>query len=163
MVEGLTERVRLSAVGRPNAKISRMTAVTIRVFEQRDMAAVVAMWRQVFAYDAPHNEPRFAIERKLADQPELFFVAEVDGQIVGTVMGGYDGHRGWIYLLAVAPGHRRQGIGRQLLRHVETELASRGCPKINLQVLADNSAVVKFYEACGFAVEPRISLGKKMR
>ncbi|MEM1293507.1 MAG: GNAT family N-acetyltransferase, partial [Cyanobacteria bacterium P01_H01_bin.162] len=73
---------------------------------------------------------------------------------------GYDDHRGWIYSLAVAPELRRCGIGSQLMRHAEHELALLGCPKINLQVRADNAEVVAFYESLGFRAEARISMGK---
>ena len=93
-------------------------------------------------------------------QRDLFFVALLDGKLVGTVMGGYDGHRGWVYSLAVTPELRRRGIGTALVRHVERALRERGCPKINLQVLASNAATVAFYEKLGYAVEERVSMGK---
>jgi ribosomal protein S18 acetylase RimI-like enzyme len=100
------------------------------------------------------------IRHKLAVQRELFFVARLDGRLVGTVMGGYDGDRGWVYTLAVGPDVWRRGIGTALMRHVERELAVRGCPKVNLQVLASNAATVAFYEKLGYSVEERVSLGK---
>jgi ribosomal protein S18 acetylase RimI-like enzyme len=75
-------------------------------------------------------------------------------------MGGYDGHRGWIYTLAVSPAKRRRGIGSALMERVERELIMLGCPKINLQLLASNSATVAFYQTLGYAVEERISMGK---
>ena len=81
----------------------------------------------------------------------------------GTVMGGYDGHRGWVYSLAVVPEVRRRGVGTALMRHVERELAVRGCPKVNLQVLASNAATVAFYEKLGYSVEERVSMGKLLR
>ncbi len=90
----------------------------------------------------------------------LFFVAEAAGRIVGTVMAGYDGHRGWIYSLAVDPTFRKQGIGRGLLRRAETSLLERGCVKINLQIADGNEAVIGFYEKTGYKVEPRTSMGK---
>ncbi len=136
------------------------TLMEIRTFAEKDTPAVIALWTQVFGYDAPHNDPATAIRRKLAVQRELFFVADVDGQVVGTIMGGYDGHRGWMYSLAVDPQFRNRGIGRALVRHVEGALAERGCPKINLQVLAGNAAVAAFYEKLGYKIEPRISMGK---
>jgi ribosomal protein S18 acetylase RimI-like enzyme len=82
--------------------------------------------------------------------------------VAGTIMAGYDGHRGWLYSLAVAPEHRRRGIGSALVRHAEQELRKRGCLKINLQILEANAAVAAFYEALGYAVEPRVSLGKRL-
>jgi ribosomal protein S18 acetylase RimI-like enzyme len=84
----------------------------------------------------------------------------LDGAVAGTVMGAYDGHRGWIYSLAVRPEVRRRGIGTALMRHVERELARLGCPKVNLQVLASNVATVAFYRKLGYAVEERVSRGK---
>lgn len=108
----------------------------IRGYRNSDEQGVMALWREVFAYTAPHNEPAFVIQHKLAVQAELFFVATTEGTVAGTVMGGYDGHRGWVYSLAVAPRFRRQGIGAALMRHVEKALRDRGCPKVNLQMFA---------------------------
>src|SRR6516165_5621856 len=132
----------------------------IRPFHESDEPDVIALWTEVFAYTAAHNRPEAVIRQKLAFQRELFLVARLDGRLAGTVLGGYDGHRGWIYSLAVHPDLRRRGIGTALMRHVERELASRGCPKINLQVLATNAATVVFYEKLGYSVEQRISMGK---
>jgi ribosomal protein S18 acetylase RimI-like enzyme len=133
----------------------------IRTFEEADEAAVTRLWQDVFAYPQARNAPAKVIRDKLAVQRDLFFVALVDGELVGTVMGGYDGHRGWVYSLAVRPDVRRRGIGAGLMRHIERELARRGCPKINLQVLASNAATVAFYKNLGYAVEERISMGKE--
>lgn len=133
----------------------------IRPFEEADEVAVVKLWEDVFAYPQARNAPAKVIRDKLAVQRDLFFVALEDGQLVGTVMGGYDGHRGWVYSLAVRPDVRRKGIGTELMRRVERELARRGCPKINLQVLASNVATVAFYKGLGYAVEERISMGKE--
>ena len=87
-------------------------------------------------------------------------MAVVDGVLTGTVLGGYDGHRGWVYSLAVLPQSRRRGIGSALMNHVEQVLAARGCVKINLQVLVSNAATVGFYQTLGYGVEERISMGK---
>jgi ribosomal protein S18 acetylase RimI-like enzyme len=132
----------------------------IRCFEEADTAAVIALWKSVFAYPAPHNDPATVIRQKLTVQRDLFFVAQLDGSLVGTVMGGYDGHRGWIYSLAVDSRVRRQRIGTTLMQHVERELASRGCPKVNLQALASNPEAVAFYRKLGYSVEERVSMGK---
>lgn len=132
----------------------------IRPFHESDEPDVIALWAKVFAYAAAHNHPEAVIRHKLAVQRELFLVARLDGRLAGTVMGGYDGHRGWIYSLAVRPDLRRRGVRTALMRHVERELASRGCPKINLQILAANAATVAFYEKLGYSVEERISMGK---
>jgi ribosomal protein S18 acetylase RimI-like enzyme len=128
---------------------------------------VVQLWRSIFGYDTPHNAPALAIDRKLAIDDGLFFVAVNDNAVlgtvvVGTVMAGYDGHRGWIYSLAVAPNYRGHGLGSRLLARAEDQLASRGCLKINLQVLPGNGNAQAFYEANGYAVEERISMGKRL-
>jgi ribosomal protein S18 acetylase RimI-like enzyme len=132
----------------------------VRVFRESDAGAVAALWRAVFPDDPPHNTPELVIRQKRAVQPELFFVAEDGGEVVGTVLAGYDGHRGWLYAVAVSPPHRRRGVGTALVCHAEAALAERGCPKVNLQVRASNAAVVAFYERLGYRVEERVSLGK---
>jgi len=132
----------------------------IRPFRESDHDSVVALWSNVFQSSEPHNDPATAIKRKLAVQRDFFFVAVVDGVLTGTVLGGYDGHRGWVYSLAVLPQSRRRGIGSALMNHVEQVLAARGCVKINLQVLVSNAATVGFYQTLGYGVEERISMGK---
>jgi ribosomal protein S18 acetylase RimI-like enzyme len=132
----------------------------IRTFRESDAEGVTALWHEVFPDNPAHSAPAVSIRLKLALQPELFFVAEVGPTLVGTVLAGYDGHRGWLYAVAVSPRHQRQGIGRALVRHAEAALAALGCPKINLQVRTSNAAVVTFYQALGYRVEERISMGK---
>ena len=134
----------------------------IRPYANSDEGVVAQLWGDVFASAPTWNHPETDIHRKLAVQRELFLLAVVDGQVVGTAMAGYDGHRGWVYYLAVAPGHRRKGIGTALMRRVERDLAAMGCPKLNLQVRASNEAVVAFYRKLGYQVEERISLGKRL-
>jgi ribosomal protein S18 acetylase RimI-like enzyme len=134
----------------------------IRPYEDADEPAVAALWREALPNPAPHNDPATAIRMKRAVGDDLFFVAEVGGQVVGTVMGGYDGHRGWVYSVAVGAPYRRRGIGGALVRHLEAALAGRGCLKVNLQVRASNAAVVAFYEGLGYGVEELISMGKRL-
>jgi ribosomal protein S18 acetylase RimI-like enzyme len=126
-------------------------------------AEVIALWKSVLGYDAPHNEPSLAIDKKIAVRDELFFVATAEGRVIGTVMAGYDGHRGWIYSVAVAPEHRRRRIGSQLVRRAEQALTSRGCVKINLQIMEGNESVTAFYASLGYSIEKRISMGKRIR
>ena len=135
----------------------------IRPFQESDEADVIALWTEVFGCNAPHNDPATVIFHKLAVQRDLFFVARLDDRLFGTVMGGNDGHRGWVYSFAVRPEARRRGVGTALMRHVEEELAGRGCPKVNLQVLASNAATVAFYENLGYTVEERVSMGKHLK
>ena len=123
---------------------------------------VVALWEAVFGYEAAHNNPSVTIDKKLAVDDQLFFVAVADNEVVGTIMAGYDGHRGWIYSVAVSPSHRRQGIGSRLVSHAERALTGRGCVKINLQIMAGNEQVTAFYSSLGFSVERRVSMGKRL-
>ena len=123
-------------------------------------AHVVALWEGAFGYDTAHNLPTLAIDKKLAVNDGLFFVATAKNAVVGTILAGYDGHRGWLYSVAVRADYRRQGLGASLVQHAEQALTALGCMKINLQIASGNDAVVGFYEALGYGVEPRISMGK---
>ena len=123
---------------------------------------VIALWETVFGYASAHNAPARVIDTKLAVDDGLFFVALLDGRVIGTVMAGYDGHRGWLYSVAVHPEHRKHGIGSQLVAQAERALIERGCLKINLQILQDNASVAAFYASLGYAVEPRVSMGKRI-
>jgi ribosomal protein S18 acetylase RimI-like enzyme len=134
----------------------------IRPYTVADERSVVALWREVFPDDPPHHDPVETIQLKMATQPELFFVATNGAVVVGTIMAGYDGHRGWIYRVAVDPRHQRHGIGTALVRRAEQELIARGAPKINLQVRASNSQVAAFYEQLGYVQEERVSMGKRI-
>jgi ribosomal protein S18 acetylase RimI-like enzyme len=133
----------------------------IRPFKKTDTGAVTTLWREIFLDDAPHNAPELVIKQKLQCQPELFFIGELDGALVGTVLSGYDGHRGWLYSVAISPQQRRKGLGTQLIQHAEKELTAIGCTKINLQVRSTNAAVVSFYKEMGYGIEERISMGKR--
>lgn len=132
----------------------------IRPYGDADEVQVVTLWERCFPDNPPRNAPKVMIAQKLLVQPELFLVGALGQQVVATAMGGYDGHRGWVYAVATAPEHRRCGHARALIAALEAALAKVGCPKLNLQVRADNAAVVAFYEALGYSVEPRVSMGK---
>ena len=134
----------------------------IRNYQPPDEQAVIALWNQVLAPTAPHNDPATNIRKKQEVTDDLFFVATLEERVVGTVMGGYDGHRGWIYSVAVDPACQRQGIGSALLNHVEAALIQRGALKINLQVRSANTEVIAFYAKLGYAVEPIVSMGKRL-
>jgi ribosomal protein S18 acetylase RimI-like enzyme len=138
--------------------------VVIEPYRDGDKEQVVALWRSCFAAEelVGRNEPWASIGRKLGVQRELFFVARDAGRVIGTAMAGYDGHRGWIYSVAVHPEQRRRGIGRALLARAEAALVGMGCPKVNLQVRVMNQAVIAFYQRCGFVVEERVSMGKRL-
>jgi ribosomal protein S18 acetylase RimI-like enzyme len=123
---------------------------------------VVALWETVFGYEAAHNNPSLVIDKKVAVGDGLFFVAVSDNAVIGTIMAGYDGHRGWIYSLAVSPSHRRQRIGSRLVLAAEQALIEKGCMKINLQIMAGNESVASLYLSLGFSVEKRVSMGKQI-
>jgi len=136
--------------------------LVIRPFDEADEAQVVALWKEVFAGDPPWNEPTAVIRRKLGVQRDLLLVGELAGDVVATVMAGYDGFRGWVYHLAVAPAVRRNGYGRAMMREAESHLRTLGCPKVNLQIRATNAGAIAFYRAIGYDVEDRVSLGKRL-
>ena len=124
-------------------------------------ADAVALWHET-GLTRPWNDPHKDIARKVAVADDLFLVGTIDGTVVATVMGGYDGHRGWVNYLAVAPERRGDGLGRTLMEAVEVELRAVGCPKINLQVRDTNTEVLAFYEHLGYAVDAAVSLGKRL-
>jgi len=133
----------------------------IRPFTMDDEAVVVKLWADCRLV-VPWNDPHRDIHRKLAMQPEMFLVACLSDSVIGTVMAGYDGHRGWINYLAVHPDHRRSGIGNRLMEEAERLLRRAGCPKINLQVRRTNAAAIGFYEKIGFKIDEVVSLGKRL-
>ena len=135
--------------------------MNVRPYITDDEKAVIELWRKC-DLTKPWNNPKQDIERKLKVKPELFLVGLVDDRVVATVMGSYDGHRGWIYYLAVDPVYQRRGWGKQIMDTVEEKILAMGCPKINLQIRSDNLDAVKFYENIEYKVEERISMGKRL-
>jgi ribosomal protein S18 acetylase RimI-like enzyme len=133
----------------------------IRPYRLDDAVSVVALWSACDLV-VPQNDPKRDIERKLKVNPEWFLVGEIAGEIVATCMAGYEGHRGWINYLAVAPPYQRRGLATQLVREAERRLRQVGCPKINLQVRASNTIVIDFYKTLGYAVDDVVSLGKRL-
>jgi len=140
--------------------VTSRARLQIRAYRESDLEPLVALLSAVFPDPAPHNEPRASIRRKLGSLPELLLVGHADGRLVATAMGGWDGHRGWLYQVAVAPDARGRGHGRAIVEAVEERLRARGCPKLNLQVLASNPAALGFWRKLGYRVEERVSLGK---
>ena len=138
-----------------------MAQVLVRVFKEADEARVIELWT-LAGLVRPWNDPKKDIARKLKVQRELFLIAELEGVIVGTVMAGYEGHRGWVNYLAVDIGQRRRGIGTALMRDAERRLRLVGCPKINLQVRRENTDVQAFYAALGFKEDAAVSMGKRL-
>jgi len=133
----------------------------IRAYRASDEESVIQLWRDCHLV-VPWNDPHKDIQRKLKVQSDLFLVGLVETRLVAAVMAGYDGHRGWINYLAVAPDLRRRGIGRRMVEQVESRLRVLGCPKINLQLRTSNVDVVSFYEAIGYATDDVVSMGKRL-
>jgi ribosomal protein S18 acetylase RimI-like enzyme len=133
----------------------------IRLFQPSDGSAVVQLWKDCNIV-VPWNDPHRDIRRKLAVQPELFLVGVLSGEIVASVMAGYDGHRGWLNYLAVAPRFRRRGIGRRIVKEAEARLREMGCPKINIQIRTGNTQVIEFYQRIGFKPDDVVSMGMRL-
>ncbi len=133
----------------------------IRTYQPQDQDAVIKLW-QACALTRPWNDPAKDIARKLQVQPELFLVGTVQGELMASVMAGYDGHRGWVNYLAVSPARQRQSYARTLMREVERLLSERGCPKVNLQIRSANAPVIAFYKAIGYAQDDVVSMGRRL-
>jgi ribosomal protein S18 acetylase RimI-like enzyme len=136
--------------------------ISVETYRDAHFEGVRALWLEAFPDDPPHNRAEIAIPAKLAVQPDLLLVALDGGEVVGTAMAGYDGHRGWLYSVAVRPSHRRAGVGTTLVMEAERRLSQLGCTKVNLQVRAENAAVAAFYRSLGYEVEERVSMGKRL-
>lgn len=138
-----------------------MQRLQIRPYREADEDAVVALWHECDLV-RPWNDPIKDIGRKLRIQRDLFLVGLLDGRLVATVMAGYEGHRGWVNYLAVAPDSRRAGVGRLLMDEAEARLREMGCPKINLQVRRSNAEAARFYRSIGYAEDDVLSMGKRL-
>jgi ribosomal protein S18 acetylase RimI-like enzyme len=133
----------------------------IRPYRETDESAVVALWHDC-GLTRPWNDPHKDIARKLSVQRELFLVGEAQGRVVASVMAGFEGHRGWVNYLAVAPALRGCGHGAALMQQVEAQFIAMGCPKVSLLVRATNSAVLAFYRRLGYAADDAVPLGKRL-
>ncbi|MBJ3815128.1 GNAT family acetyltransferase [Shimwellia pseudoproteus] len=133
----------------------------IRVFRQADFDEVITLWERCELL-RPWNDPEMDIERKMQYGADLFLVAEVGGEVIGTVMGGYDGHRGSAYYLGVHPDYRGRGIANALLNRLEKKLIARGCPKLHIMVREENDLVIGLYEKIGYDHQDSITLGKRL-
>ncbi len=138
-----------------------MSQLSIRPYQIHDEHEVVALWRRCDLI-RPWNDPHHDIQRKLHDSPEWFLVGVLESKIAASVMVGFDGHRGWLNYLGVAPEWRRRGCARAMVAAAELLLREEGCPKINVQVRAGNQGVAEFYRNLGYAVDEVVSLGKRL-
>ena len=137
------------------------SSLLIRPFQEGDEESLVSLWN-ICKLTVPWNNPYKDIARKLKVQAELFLVGYLEDKLIASVMGGYDGHRGWINYLAVHPEFQGRGYGNQLMDNVETRLRKLGCPKINLQIRDVNDKVSSYYQKLGFVEEKRISMSKRL-
>jgi len=136
-----------------------VAALHIRPVEDGDRAAVAALWHAC-GLTKPYNPPDRDIAFCRASPTSELFVADDDGAVVATAMAGHDGHRGWLYYVAVDPARRGEGLARQMVAHAEAWLAGLGVPKVNLIIRDTNASVQAFYENIGYEVEPRTQMAR---
>ena len=138
---------------------------SIVVYQASHFDGIRLLWRQAFPSNAPKDAAELCFPANLSMQPDLFLVA-IDRDIVvvsavASIIAGYDGHRGWLYAVAVLQSHQRQGIATALVREAENRLIEMGCKKINLHVRPSDIPVIKFYQSLGYEVEEHVSMGKR--
>ena len=138
-----------------------MSDITIRPYSETDLNSIVSLW-EICELSRPWNDPIKDIERKLTVQRDLFLILEKDGEILGSVMGGYDGHRGSVNYLGIHPDHKNEGLGKLLMNRIEEELIKMGCPKINLMVRNSNLDVHEFYRVIGYEEQEVVVFGKRL-
>lgn len=141
--------------------MTELEKLHIRPYQNKDEKDTIELWHSCNLI-VSWNNPKLDIERKLKVNPDLFLIGLIEDKLIATVMGGYEGHRGWINYLAVSPEMRRKGIARQMVGEVENKLHKLGCPKINLQIRSSNQGVIEFYKKIGFSVDDVISMGKRL-
>jgi ribosomal protein S18 acetylase RimI-like enzyme len=135
--------------------------LNIRPFEPADRAAVIALWRAC-DLTRPWNDPDSDIAFCMSKPESTILVGEQDGKIVASVMTGHDGHRGWLYYLAVEPSLQKSGFGRTMVTAAEDWLQARGVPKVMLMVRPENERVRAFYDALGYTEEPRVIFSRRL-
>lgn len=133
----------------------------IRRYQSSDKEAVIQLWHDCNVV-VPWNDPEKDIQRKLDVGNEYFLVGECENQLVASIMGGYDGHRGYVNYLVVAPAYRSRGFAQMMMSEIETRLKAAGCPKINLMVRKTNIDIVEFYESLGYRADQSVILGKRL-
>ena len=133
----------------------------IRPFEDDDRQTVIKLWRRCGLVVA-WNDPEADIDRKLRVDPELFVVGLAGSRLVATAMGGYDGHRGSLYYLAVDAEQQGRGYGRKIADYIADLLEQRGCPKLNIMVRSSNTGMIDFYHRLGFKTDEVVCLGKRL-
>ena len=138
-----------------------MNKTIFRKFKRRDSREVIELWN-LCKLLVPWNDPKKDIFRKLLVKDNLFIIGENNKKIIASAMGGYDGHRGYIYYLAVLPEFQKKGVGSNILRLVEEELLKLGCPKINLFVRNNNLNIKTFYKKNIYESQDSQIYGKRL-
>lgn len=133
----------------------------VKPYSSQNMDDVIDLWNRCNLLRS-WNDPKKDIKRKIKVNPELFLLGFIDNRLIATVVGGYDGHRGWINYLAVDPAYKQRGFGKQIMEAVEEKIGALGCPKINIQVRTDNKDTLKFYESIGYKIDKVVSIGKRL-
>lgn len=140
-----------------------MSSVRINEFDLAEYDSVVQLWKKAGLVLRPGDDLE-GIRLKLQRDPDLFLVARDGSDLVGTVMGGWDGRRGWIYHLAVKPSHQRLGIAKELIRELEERLAGKGAKRVNAQIYHSNTTSLQFFSACGYEERSDlVMIGKALR
>ncbi len=135
--------------------------ITMRLFKESDRAALIALW-QACGLTRPWNDPDQDISFCIASPAASILVAEENGAVIGSAMVGHDGHRGWIYYVAVSPTQQKAGLGRKLMAAAEDWCRQRGVPKLMLMVRPENAAVPAFYETLGYGEEQRVIFSRRL-
>tara|TARA_B100000029_G_scaffold511560_1_gene605947 strand:- start:1216 stop:1644 length:429 start_codon:yes stop_codon:yes gene_type:complete len=138
-----------------------MSLSTYRKFKKTDTYAVIKLWKTCKLV-VPWNDPVKDIKRKMSIKDNLFIIGEINNKIVATAMAGYDGHRGYIYYLAVLPDLQKKGIGSSILSIIEKKLYKIICPKINLFVRNTNIKVKAFYKTNYYEKQDAQIYGKRL-
>ncbi len=133
----------------------------MRIATEQDRDTIIALW-QACDLTRPWNDPVKDFDRAMLGENSTIIVSEQNGVIIGSVMVGEDGHRGWVYYLAVDPNAQRNGLGRKLMQAAEDWISARNIPKSQLMVRTDNEAALGFYEALGYEVQAVATLGKRL-
>ncbi|NQY93305.1 MAG: GNAT family acetyltransferase [Campylobacteraceae bacterium] len=131
----------------------------IKKYNNTHRAGLISLWENAFPNNPEHDEPNLMLDLKLKID-DLIFVALEDEKIIGSCMAGYDGHRGYLYSVAVSSEIRKGGVGRKLVSYTIDELKKLGCTKVNLHIRPTNTEVAQFYRSLGFEVEERICMSK---
>jgi ribosomal protein S18 acetylase RimI-like enzyme len=131
-------------------------------YNQDYQKALIELWKKCNLI-VPQNDPIEDIQKKLEFQPDLLLIALLDAKLIGSVMVGYEGHRGWLNYLAVLPDYQKRGYGRKLVERAITELEKLGCLKLNVQIRESNNVAMRFYRRLGFKEDHVVSFGLRLK